>query len=310
MHVMAAESPLMSVTLCTWNGARWLRPQLDSILAQERVNLELVVLDDASTDETLAILHEYAARDARVEVHVNDQNLGHLRSFSKCMSMCRGQFIAPADQDDIWHPSKLRILLEAIGDAGLAYCDSRYVDADGRPTGRKISDDLPMRYGHDVLAVLLQNSISGHAALWHRNVFSVAHPFPSHGYHDWWLAMAATIHGGIVYVNQVLVDFRRHDSTSSAVGLTNHASRATSGAERESTWFQLRSELAHAFVRCFDMHADPIFREWSALFQQLMHGHADGLLSLAWRSRARLGGPVAALKIAAMYWLKARKIRR
>lgn len=306
---MAPESPLISVALCTWNGARWLRPQLDSILSQEDVQLEIITLDDASSDETLAILHEYAARDDRIRVHANTVNLGHLRSFSKCMAMCTGSYIASADQDDVWHPRKLRTLLDAIGDAGLAYCDSRYVDADGQPTGKKVSDELPMRDGYQLLPVLLQNTVSGHAALIRRDVLAVAHPFPRHGYHDWWLAMVAMTTGGIVYVDEPLIDFRRHEGTCSAIGKTDCAPKATSRAEREAEWFGERAALARIFVQRYGSHAHQDIDPWATLLEQLSVGNTKNLRALAWHNRAALGGALPTLKLIASYTLKARHIR-
>lgn len=306
---MAPESPLISVALCTWNGARWLRPQLDSILSQEDVQLEIIALDDASSDETLAILHEYAARDDRIHVHANAVNLGHLRSFSKCMTMCTGSYIASADQDDVWHPRKLRTLLDAIGDAGLAYCDSRYVNADGQPTGKKVSDELPMRDGYQLLPVLLQNTVSGHAALIRRDVVTVAHPFPRHGYHDWWLAMVAMTTGGIVYVDQPLIDFRRHEGTCSAIGRTGSSPKTNTRAEREAEWFGERAALGRVFIQRYGTHAHEGIDQWAALLERLSTGDTHSLGALAWRDRAALGGAVPAMKLIASYALKARRIR-
>ena len=68
--------PRISVALCVHNAGRFLAPQLDSLLAQEAVELEIVALDDCSTDRSLAILHEYAARDPRIRVYSNEENLG------------------------------------------------------------------------------------------------------------------------------------------------------------------------------------------------------------------------------------------
>ena len=211
---MYPATPLVSVVLCTWNGARWLRPQLDSILEQQDVLLELVVLDDASSDGTLALLREYAARDDRIRLHASAANAGHLRSFEKCMGMCAGDFIAPADQDDIWHPRKLRVLLDAIGDADLAYCDSAYIDCDGRPTGRSVSDDLHMHRGRDPLRYIFQNTVSGHAALLRRELLADTLPFPPRLFHDWWLAIRAAAGRGVVYVDVPMVRFRRHIPTA------------------------------------------------------------------------------------------------
>ncbi len=211
--------PRVSVALCVHNGARWLREQLDSVLAQEDVLLEVVALDDVSNDGSLAILREYAARDPRVRVEFNETNLGHVRSFEKCMALCTMPLIAPCDQDDVWEPRKLATLARALGDADLAYCDSAYIDGDGRSLGRRLSQDLNvMLSGRDALRFAFGNTVSGHALVVRRDVFESARPFPGLLYHDWWLALCAASGGGVVYVDQALVRFRRHADAASPAG--------------------------------------------------------------------------------------------
>ena len=230
----AAPPPLLSVALSVYNGERHLREQLDSVLAQEEVRLEIVAVDDGSTDGSVALLHEYAARDPRIQVHVNPRNLGHLRSFERAMSLCSGDFIAPCDQDDIWHPQKLARLLAAIGDADLAYCDSEYIDGAGVPLHRRISEDLPMHAGLDPLRYVFQNTVSGHACLVRRKLLDRAGPAPALLYHDWWLAMCAAAHAGVVYVDEPLVRFRRHDSAFSPLGKKREATRRLGKQERRA----------------------------------------------------------------------------
>ncbi|TWI05952.1 glycosyltransferase involved in cell wall biosynthesis [Luteimonas cucumeris] len=225
--MLPTPAPLVSVALCVYNGAGHLREQLDSVLAQQDVQLEVVAVDDASSDGSLVLLQEYAARDARVQVHSNPHNLGHLRSFERAMALCRGEFIAPCDQDDIWHPCKLARLLTAIGTADLAYCDSEYIDQHGERLGRRVSDDLIMHSGRDPLRFVFQNTVSGHALLVRRQLLPLAGPAPELLYHDWWLGMCAAAHGGVVYLDQPLVRFRRHVDATSALGMKSgqHMSR-------------------------------------------------------------------------------------
>ncbi|MFT4918317.1 MAG: glycosyltransferase involved in cell wall biosynthesis, partial [Zhongshania aliphaticivorans] len=103
---MMDQLPKISVAMCTYNGERFLAEQLDSILNQTYKNIELVVVDDVSTDGTLRLLDEYAARDGRIRVIRNSENIGFVRNFEKAMGACSGEFIALADQDDIWFPEK------------------------------------------------------------------------------------------------------------------------------------------------------------------------------------------------------------
>lgn len=242
---MTASPPLISVALCTHNGERWLREQLDSALAQDAVTIELVALDDRSSDGSVALLREYAVRDQRVRVFENATNLGPARSFERAMSLCRGEFLAPCDQDDVWEPRKLSRLLETIGAAGLAYCDSRYIDEHGAFSGDGVSDHLGMMSGREPLQFLFANSVSGHAALLRREVFERARPFPPGVFHDWWLALCAAAGEGVAYLDAPLVRFRRHASTFSTLGRANKARDPS----RQRLWLEVRRNLMAAHAR-------------------------------------------------------------
>lgn len=206
------DFPLISVALCTFNGERFLAEQMDSLLAQDYPNLEFVIVDDASTDRSWEMLQAYAARDARLQAFRNEANLGLIRNFERALRICRGEFIAPSDQDDIWAPQKLSVLMREIGDASLIYCDSQLVDEAGQPRRHRISDQRNMYAGNDPVALALANCIAGHAMLLRRDALDAALPIPPVPYHDWWLAFVAAGRQGIRYVPQALVQYRRHDS--------------------------------------------------------------------------------------------------
>lgn len=301
---MTTEPPLVSVALCVYNGAGFLAEQLDSILAQEDVRLEVVAVDDCSTDDSLALLHRYAARDPRIRVFRNDTNLGHLRSFDRAMSLCDGPLIAPSDQDDRWHPRKLRRLLDALGEADMAYCDSEYIDCDGNPLGRRISEDLDaMHQGRDPLRFLFQNTVSGHALLVRRDVFEAARPFPELLYHDWWLAMRAASGNGVVYVAEPLVQFRRHAAAFSPLGKKrgSKAARVPRAARppkairraearqraRNRQWVEERLYLGR-MLAATDWPGHARAGEWLAALLAAQDGELAPLRALCWRDRDSL----------------------
>ena len=191
--------PLISVALCTYDGERFLRPQLDSLLGQDHEALEVVAVDDASLDGTWAILEAYAARDPRLRVFRNPENLGFRRNFERAMGLCRGELIAPSDQDDVWRSEKLRRLSAALGNAAAIYCDSELIDAQGQPLGRRLSQLLPMGPIDDPATLLFDNCVSGHALLFRRSLLERALPVPEGVFHDWWLAFVAAGAGGVAY---------------------------------------------------------------------------------------------------------------
>lgn len=284
--------PLISVALSVYNGERHLREQLDSVLAQKEVQLEIIAVDDGSSDGSVALLREYAKRDPRIHVHVNPHNLGHLRSFERVMSLCGGEFIAPCDQDDIWHPQKLARLADAIGDADLAYCDSEYIDEQGQSLRRRISQDLSMHAGIDPLRYVFQNTVSGHACLLRRKLLQRAGPAPALLYHDWWLAMCAAAHAGVVYVDAPLVQFRRHVSAFSPLGKKREAKARLSKKERRARvsgcanrkWIAERLYVARMLGET-DWRGSAAARDWFAALQLAIAGNTGPLLQVTWRDR-------------------------
>lgn len=320
-----AVQPLVSVALCVYNGEHYLREQLDSILAQEGVRIEVVAVDDRSTDGSVGLLHQYAARDPRIQVHGNDTNLGHLRSFDRAMSLCSGAYIAPSDQDDIWHPRKLQRLLAAIGDHDLAYCDSEYINGEGQRLGRNISDDLTMHAGRDPLRFVFHNTVSGHALLVRREVFAAARPFPALLYHDWWLALRAAAGHGVTYVDAPLVQFRRHDTACSPLGKKREAMNRqgkrgrvraddTGRAWRNRKWLEELLYVTEA-VAATGWQGSIAARQWHDALRSAIDGHSGQLLQLCWRDRASVPpwkGPlwIRALRCYARCRNKIRRARR
>lgn len=103
---MKNNKPNISIALTTYNGARFLQEQLDSIYNQTMPPDEVVVCDDGSTDETITILREYEQRYGLI-YHVNTTSLGINRNFLQAIRLCHGEYIALCDQDDVWLPDKI-----------------------------------------------------------------------------------------------------------------------------------------------------------------------------------------------------------
>ncbi|MBI5068836.1 MAG: glycosyltransferase [Deltaproteobacteria bacterium] len=203
-------APLITVALCTYNGASYLPAQLDSVLGQDYPSLEVLAFDDCSSDGTFELLQAYAARDPRLRPVRNPANLGFRRNFEQALRAGRGELVAPCDQDDVWRPDKLSRMQRALGESAAVYCDSALVDGDGRPLGIRLSERLAMRRFDDPAPFAFTNCVSGHALLLRRALLEEALPVPAHVYHDWWLAFVAAGRGGIDYLAEPLVAYRQH----------------------------------------------------------------------------------------------------
>src|SRR5690606_8533255 len=123
------QTGLISVALCTYNGDRFLEEQLDSIVLQDYPFLEIVISDDCSGDRTWEILENYQERfPEQIRLYRNEQNMGYNRNFEIALSHCKGDYIAIADQDDIWLKDKLSSQVKALEEAPdtiLSYCVSK-----------------------------------------------------------------------------------------------------------------------------------------------------------------------------------------
>ncbi len=281
--------PLVSIALCTFNGERHLREQLDSLLAQDWPALEIVVVDDASTDDTPTILSAYAQRDPRIRYSRNAVNLGYQKNFEVTMSLCQGRWIAPCDQDDIWLPTKLSRLAHELSstDALLAYGDSALMDEQGNPMHERISDRFSRFNTDDPLPYLLGNNATGHAMLICRSVLEHALPFPRGAYHDHWLAYVAVSLGRIVYVDECLVRYRLHTNTVSDITGQRTVKTGRAAGFRWQELAETRERLA-LFARVpgkGQALAQELLALWQARETQFI---SLALTRFAWRHRDRL----------------------
>ena len=112
---------MIGIAMTTYNGEKYLKEQIDSILNQTVSDFELIVCDDVSSDSTMDILNDYAEKDDRVHVFRNEENLGFLKNFEKAIRICldRGaEYVALADQDDIWAENHLEVLADTMSSGG------------------------------------------------------------------------------------------------------------------------------------------------------------------------------------------------
>jgi glycosyltransferase involved in cell wall biosynthesis len=215
----------LSVVLCTFNGAAYLQPQLDTLLSQTRLPNEVVVGDDGSSDGTQALLEAFAEHAAvlgvQVQLILRDRNLGFVRNFSESLGAASGDVLVLCDQDDVWHPDKLAVMVDRFADdpSLLLLCsDARLVDAQGNDLRSSLFEALELSAGelrslHQGRAfdVLLRRSmVTGATAAFRRELLALAMPVGPGWIHDEWLAMIAAVTGRVDALEQPLIDYRQH----------------------------------------------------------------------------------------------------
>jgi glycosyltransferase involved in cell wall biosynthesis len=215
--------------MATYNGSRFLRPQLLSILAQTRPPDEVVVFDDGSTDDTVAIAASLLdATSIPHGVSVNSSRLGPTANFEQAVGAAHGDIVVLADQDDVWIPSKLAVIEAAFVDhpgLGALFSDAALVDADGNPREGTLWQQVGMctddvrrfgtRRGVDVL--LRQNVVTGATLAFDGALRDLLLPFPATGYHDAWIALLAAAVAPVLAVEQPLIDYRLHDANTAGL---------------------------------------------------------------------------------------------
>ena len=213
---------MISIAMTTYNGEKFVSKQIESILKQTYQEFELIVCDDNSSDETISILEEFQAADTRVHIFKNDKNLGFKKNFEKAISLCNGEYIALADQDDIWEPKHLEILYNSIGDNYLACGDAIFIDSTDSffENKKKLSD-----YNYDLTAITSNmdvikrilyrgNPYQGASMLLSRDFLSIAMPIPENcPYHDVWFALVDSIFDKFSYTSEIVNNYRLHQKS-------------------------------------------------------------------------------------------------
>lgn len=216
-------SPTTSIAMCTYNGAAYLEDQLASFVKQTQLPDELVVGDDASSDNSLQVLAEFSkAAPFPVRVYRNEQRLGVVKNYEKAVSLCSGELIFGSDQDDVWMPEKMSRLAEALASnpgAGYVFSDALVVDETLRPMGYTMWQSIKFTPGQrrrfkegKQLAVLLKgNVVTGSTMAFRAGLRSIILPMSEESVPDEWIALLASSAGMYgLFIDEPLVQHRQH----------------------------------------------------------------------------------------------------
>jgi len=225
----------ISIALCTFNGERFVREQLESIQRQTRRPHELIVCDDGSDDRTIEIIRSFAANSSfLVHIYVNETRRGSTKNFEHCISKCSGELIALSDQDDVWQENKLQSLaaeFEKKPGIGYVFSDAELIDEAGTSLGRTLWDGnyfkplLADGFPHhlQISALLKCNVVTGTCMMFAADLKKLVLPISAHWIQDYWIAtIASSLGWSGVSVNASLVKYRLHHNQQ--VGANNSLS--------------------------------------------------------------------------------------
>jgi glycosyltransferase involved in cell wall biosynthesis len=208
--------------MCTYNGAQYIEEQLASILTQTRAPDELLICDDGSHDNTLAIIQSFASKiPFETHIHCNKTTLGITKNFEKTISLCSGDVIALSDQDDVWHPQKLyqieQVFLQNPHIGGV-FTNAAVVDQNLQPFGFSLWDVVHFTTKEQILLqrgkaldILLKHLVVTGATLAFRSTWrDKLIPIPHCWMHDAWIALTLAAFSKLAIIQEELIQYRQH----------------------------------------------------------------------------------------------------
>jgi hypothetical protein len=224
----------IEVVLCAFNGEKYIRQQVESILQQSARPARLSIYDDGSTDRTTQVVEEIIGGDTggvEVVLHRNPDNLGYVKNFEQGIRNASHDFIALSDQDDIWERDKLEVLMSAFDeDTGIVFSDALLVDQHGASLHHtlwqaiRLTPQRQARFGRRAQArkLLVQQSfVTGAALVMRSALVPRLPPFPPAAPHDYWIAIVAAELSSLKPVDRPLYRYRQHPDNVMGQGRWN-----------------------------------------------------------------------------------------
>lgn len=220
---------MISVALCTYNGERYIREQLESILNQTMPVDEIVVCDDGSTDDTLDIIKNYKDKTSTdIRIYLNEENLGPARNFQKAINQCIGDIVFLSDQDDVWMPDKVSIIteyFESNPNINVVFTNALLVDENGLMLQKTLWDycfqpDIKKMFDRGLQLECF--GYGNHATGATMAIKSLKLPnldYNKEFLHDHALALMAINADGLGYIEKCTIKYRLH--SRQACGLSN-----------------------------------------------------------------------------------------
>jgi glycosyltransferase involved in cell wall biosynthesis len=269
---------LLSVALCTYNGEQFITEQLNSILTQTTPVNEIIICDEGSTDNTLLIIEGFKkSYPGIIQFHVNENKLGVVKNFERCITLCKGDIIFLSDQDDIWRNDKVEKSVDYFmshNDADAIFSDASLIDDSSKEIGNTMWEVLQFKeaaiknahlniYKH---ILFHGNVVTGACMAIRKKVVPLVVPFKQifEMYHDEWIALKLAPQNRIHFYNDTLISYRVHSSQQTKV--TRHIERTEANALKRSMIFD-------------EPGVDPVkyYQYWKRRLKTLERFRAEGI---------------------------------
>ena len=208
----------VDILLATYNGEKYLREQLDSIINQTYKNIRILINDDCSTDKTKEILKEYEQKDNRIDVKYNEKNVGSIKNFENLLKRVENKYFMLSDQDDYWMEDKVEKSLKKIKEENvdMVFTDLEPVDENLQTITpsmvRFMGFNKIIHKYNDYRLVFMRNCVTGCTIISKKELIKKCLPIPDKKpmVHDWWMVLMITQSGKISFLDEPTIKYRQH----------------------------------------------------------------------------------------------------
>lgn len=222
----------IDILLPTYNGEKYLKEQLDSILNQTYKNIRLIISDDCSKDSTPKILEEYRDKDERIELYLQKENIGVVKGIEFLLKKVKSNYYMLADQDDVWQPMKVEKSIETLKkeNADLVFGDLEVVDQDLKTMYASFGDFMLLnrkinKYIDSYKVNYLYNCVTGCTVLSKKEFIEKILPIPTESkylIHDHWIGLVVALNGKLAYMPEKYIKYRQHGNNQVGTDKISH----------------------------------------------------------------------------------------
>lgn len=235
----------IDILMATYNGEKYLKEQIESILNQTYQNIRLIISDDCSKDKTREIIKEYEKKDKRIISYFQEKNLGYVKNFEFLLTKVENDIYMLSDQDDSWLPKKVEHTYQKLkeAEADLVFTDLEVVDKDLKMLYPSFNDFMKLtrkikKYIHDYRLEYLYNCVTGCTLMSKKKFIDKIIPIPTdskYAIHDTWIATVVVNNGKAAYLDEKTIKYRQHGKNQV-------------GAEKVSHGFKKLDQVRELFI--------------------------------------------------------------
>lgn len=227
---------MISVCIPTYNGEAFIKQQLDSILNQSLAVDEIIISDDSSTDRTIEIINSY--RDSRIKLFENQTFKSPIFNLENALKHAKGDFVFLSDQDDVWYPEKVKLVMAHLEKNNLVVTDCNIIDSNNKIIKPSFFDIVKSQNGF--FRNLYKNGFLGCCMAFDRKLLKIVLPFPKNiAMHDIWIGLNAELLSSVYFLRDPLVGYRKH---------ANNRTPYTGSSSKNSLFYRIKYRLEMLYL--------------------------------------------------------------